>query len=52
MRSQAFENLLIMFEDAVLDNDMGTLKNLVVKSKMLRDRGNTSSSVLRELTNR
>ena len=65
MRAQAMENLLIEFEktvdnideydnsvDSIFASSLLTLRNLSTKSKILRNRSNVSTSVLKELANR
>lgn len=53
MRANAMEELLKLFEQAVFEGcSKTTLKNLAVKSAILRDRNSNPSSVIKELMNK
>lgn len=51
MRPQAIEKLLEKFEEAVEAEDKEALKNLRVKSIILRDRKLNPNPIIRELMN-
>lgn len=51
MNAQNFEKMCHLFENAVNQNDTEALKQLAVKSAILRERGAKSASVIREIRN-
>jgi len=51
MKQQALTQMLILFEDAVERQAQDELRNLVVKSRILRKGGDQCASVVRELLN-
>lgn len=52
MRANAMEEMLKVFEKAIKDGaHFAVLQNLAAKSAILRDRGASSESVIRELMN-